>query len=901
MKDLLPFIVSGIAIGAVYGLAASGLVLTYKSSGIFNFGHGALATIAAYVFYWLHVVHRIAWPVAALASILIAGPLMGLLMEKFARRLAPQSTALKIVGTVGLILVVQGLGSIKYGTNTISVRQFLPFGADSFNAGGVVITYDYVILTALVVVVVAALYAMFRWTRIGLHMRAVVDDPDLVALHGTEPVRVRRTSWIIGCSFAALAGVLIVPLIGLDPILLTYLVVQAFAAAAIGNFSSIPGSLAGGILLGVVSNIALKYSTSHIALAGLPDAIPFLVLFVVLLVRGKRLVAPSRLAARPPLQYRAPPRVRMFGGVLLVALLVVLPNLVGDKLSYVTTGLATAMILLSLGLLVRTSGQVSLCHAAFAAIGAATFSQFVVGLGMPWVLALVLAALVVVPVGALVAIPAIRLSGLFLALATLGFGLLLQRMVYSQSWMFSQFYEGRVMPHPSFAQSPRRFYYVVVAVVLIVAAAVVAIERSRLGRMLRGLSESPMAITAMGLSVNVTRVTVFCISAFIAALSGILLGVSENYATGQDPFFSPFNSILLLAMLALAPFAEPFYAFVPAISAVVPAYIHGAHTSDWLNVIFGVGAVVVALQGGIAPLPQRAQVWLNRLGTARRRRRPAPLAPQATVRTAHSDGVELHEISVRFGGLVAVDKLSLQARPGTITGLIGPNGAGKTTAFNACSGLNRRHAGSVSLHGEDITRRPPAARARRGIGRTFQSSELCDRLTVEDNVRLSDEAVRAGANPFVQARASKSSWRATRQSALAAMRLCGIEHLASTQVATLPTGQRRLVELARCLAGPYDLLLLDEPSSGLDTDETVRFGELLARVVEERGVGILLVEHDMSLVMRLSTYVYVMDFGKLIFEGSPAQVASSDTVRAAYLGSDDVSLNAITSGEPARA
>jgi ABC-type branched-subunit amino acid transport system ATPase component len=208
--------------------------------------------------------------------------------------------------------------------------------------------------------------------------------------------------------------------------------------------------------------------------------------------------------------------------------------------------------------------------------------------------------------------------------------------------------------------------------------------------------------------------------------------------------------------------------------------------------------------------------------------------------------------------------------------------------FDACSGLNRRFQGRVLLHGDDVTRLPPAARGRRGLGRTFQRVELCDSLTVAENVALGREAGQAGAGLLSQLAARPAESRATDAAAAAAMELCGIAELADRQAGSLSTGHRRLVELARCLAGPFDVLLLDEPSSGLDHEETTRFGDILQRVVDERGVGILLVEHDMSLVMSVCQYVYVLDFGRLVFEGPADDVASSEIVRAAYLGDDKV-------------
>ena len=211
-----------------------------------------------------------------------------------------------------------------------------------------------------------------------------------------------------------------------------------------------------------------------------------------------------------------------------------MPQLVGTKLPFFVTGLCSALILLSLGLLVRTSGQVSLCHAAFAAIGAVAFSQLAVDHGVPWLLALFLAGLVVVPVGALVAVPAIRLSGLFLALATLGFGILVQQLAYGQGWMFTSLAQGRLMPKPSFADTPTSFYYVVLAAVVLATLVVALIQRARLGRLLQGMSGSPKAVTSMGLSTNVSKVLVFCTSAFLAGIAGALLGVSRGFAVGGD-------------------------------------------------------------------------------------------------------------------------------------------------------------------------------------------------------------------------------------------------------------------------------------------------------------------------------------------------------------------------------
>jgi ABC-type branched-subunit amino acid transport system ATPase component len=224
---------------------------------------------------------------------------------------------------------------------------------------------------------------------------------------------------------------------------------------------------------------------------------------------------------------------------------------------------------------------------------------------------------------------------------------------------------------------------------------------------------------------------------------------------------------------------------------------------------------------------------------------------------------------------------------------VGPNGAGKTTTFNACSGLNRLSSGQILLHGADMSGEGPAHRARRGLGRTFQRTELFNGLTVRQNVAMGREAPIAGANPITQIIGSRQAARHVSAAADQALELTGITRIADTQVGVLPIGQRRLVELARALAGPFDMLLLDEPSSGLDGRETEEFGQILTTVVREKGCGILLVEHDMALVRDVCSYVFVLDFGSLIFEGTPEEMRQSDLVRAAYLGDAEPAAMAI--------
>ena len=900
MNALLPFVILGITAGSVYGLTGTGLVLTYKTSGIFNFAQGAVATTGAYVFYILHddVFHLPAVP-TALICVFVLGPVLGLGLEAMARRLADSSATMQVVATVGIVLAVQGFFTATFGELARTFPAWLP--QHTVDVGGVFVGTDQMIITGIALAATVALFLFFRLTRLGLAMRGVVDNPELLDLGGTSPAAVRRWAWIIGSSFATLAGVLLAPTLNLDATVLTLLVVQAFGAAAIGRFSSLPLTYVGGLVVGIAASIATKYVvTASAALAGLPASIPFIVLFLVLIFTPRSKLADRRVRRpRPASAYAAPARVQLAGALLAGAVLLVIPHIVNaGQLPYWSDALTQVILFLSLGLLVRTSGQVSLCQAAFAAIGATTMGHLTAGFGLPWGAALLLAGLAAVPIGAFIAIPAIRLPGVFLALATFGFGVTVEQMGYPLWIMFGSSSLGQAVNRPSFAQGDIAYYYLMLGFAVVAGLLVVWLVRSRLGRLLRGLADSPVALATNGTSVVVTRVLVFCIAAFLAAVSGALFGGVVHTVTSGD--FTSFSSLTLLALLVMMPGREPWYAFGAGFALIViPSWIStGATVGDWLNVLFGVAAVQVAL--GFAPGNERLHRFLDRIGGRKRTvSEPAPTAvpatpaangkvPAAASSTPATPGLDVANVTVRYGGHVAVNDVSLSAPVGRITGLIGPNGAGKTTLFNVASGLVRPAGGTLRLHGADMSSLNPAARARHGLGRTFQKMELFDSLTTRENVSLGWEAAQAGRRPWRHLTETGPERRNRDTAAEQAMALAGITDLAGRPVAALSTGQRRLVELARCLAGQFDVLLLDEPSSGLDGAETERFGAVLNHVVAERGVGILLVEHDMALVMNVCDYVHVLDFGTKIFEGSTAEVSSSGEVRAAYLGTEPV-------------
>jgi ABC-type branched-subunit amino acid transport system ATPase component len=418
---------------------------------------------------------------------------------------------------------------------------------------------------------------------------------------------------------------------------------------------------------------------------------------------------------------------------------------------------------------------------------------------------------------------------------------------------------------------------------------------------LDSLAESPLALETHGTNLSVLKVIVFCVASSMAAMAGALYAMVFHFGLGS--YFPSFNSLTLVALVVIVTVGDPWYAIIGAIGySVVPSYVSGETTSSVLNLIFGIGAVTVVYSLRSAGMPQRLRMLMDKFGGVSKpgtgtkigslSRTLARSGAQA-IESSESPGggLSVTKLTVRFGGVRAVDGLNIEARVGHITGLIGPNGAGKSTTFNACSGLIRSASGRITLHDRDVTRLGPARRAGHGLGRTFQRTELFEGMTVRENVAVGREAGLAGANPLTHLFGTRSASRAVDAAVEQALALTGTEAIADRQAGTLTIGQRRLVELARVLAGPFDMLLLDEPSSGLDGNETTRFGEILSAVVHSRQCGILLVEHDMALVRAVCDYVYVLDFGRLIFEGTPAQMQRSDIVRAAYLGdSSDAGL-----------
>jgi ABC-type branched-subunit amino acid transport system permease subunit len=587
----MPFVVVGLATGSLYGLAAVGLVLTYRTSGLFNLAHGAVAAAGAYAFHHLHDRWGLPWPIALAGVLGLVAPTLGLLLERVTRRARDVPIGAQIVLSIGVLLVVQGALDLAYGSAAIGVETFLP--TNGFDVLGTRVGADQAIVVAFAVAVTGALLWFLRSTRAGIGVAAVVDDPSLLDLLGTPPARVRRIAWVLGAELAVASGILLAPSIGLDSVLLTLLVIQAFGAAALGRFSNLGWTLVGGLVVGVAAAVATRWVSDVPTLAGLPPTLPFVVLFGVLILAPRGwLVAPVEPPS-PPAGRAWSARALLVAGGATAVVLALVPFLVGSRQFIVLTALAQVLLLASLRLLVRTAGQASLCHLTFAAVGATTFAHLAGGAGLPWGVALVGAGLAAVPVGVLVALPAVRLSGLYLALSTLGLALLFERLIFPTGAMFGALGQ-RFAPRPAGFASDRSLYWLALVIVAVGCAALVAVERGRLGRLLRGLAGAPTTLATLGLHLTTTRLLVFCVSAATAGVAGALLASVTGVVSPTG--FGVFGSLTLLVVVVVAgqhPVAAPVLA--AAILTVVPSYIDHPDVGQWQQLVLGAAAAAVVL------------------------------------------------------------------------------------------------------------------------------------------------------------------------------------------------------------------------------------------------------------------------------------------------------------------
>ena len=569
---IILFVIVGITLSAIYAMAAAGLVVTYTTSGIFNFAQGAIGMILTYTYWQLKVAWGIQTLVALLLTVLVAAPILGALIERILmRRLVRAPLVAQLVATVGLLAFFVGLADTIWPSDTYrSIGQF--YGADKIQIGTTFIPW-YRIITIIVGVIVAiALWALLHKTRVGVAMRAVVDNRDLAALNGARPGMLSMLAWALGSSMAAIAGIFLAMDLGqLSSQGLTFFIVDAFAAAIIARLRSLPMTLVGGAVIGFSLSFQRNFLDLGQRWSPAQIAIPSIILFLALLfvpqarIEGRR-IGRAIVARVPSLKRAATGFVALF---VVIAILAAALDRVGVRRVEIAMILAFGM--LSLVPLTGWAGQISFAQITFMGIGAWAATEFsnsggaVFGLhlyptGSP--LGLVAAVVVVVPIGLLMALPALRLQGLYLALASMAFALMAVPLFFDQPEVFASssrygapigifgfhFNEAFSVLGINFG-ADAGFLLLTTALFGIVGFGVVALRRGAFGRRLIALRDSPAACATLGVNLRATKFAVFGISAGIAGFAGALFAVAQGSAQATD--FTAYQGLPLLLLLVV--------------------------------------------------------------------------------------------------------------------------------------------------------------------------------------------------------------------------------------------------------------------------------------------------------------------------------------------------------------
>ena len=594
MRDLVTFTILGITTGAIYAVAASGLVVTYTTSGIFNFAHGAIGMLAAFTYWELRVNRDWPAPLALVVVVFVLAPLLGALIERVLMRgLQGVSQATSLVVTVGLMLGLIGLANTIWKPRDRQLTEFFG-GEKAFTLSGVVVNWQQITTIGVAILVAVTLRLLLYRTRLGVAMRAQVDDRNLAALTGSRPARVSMLSWALGSSLAAVAGVLLAPILQLNVLVLTLLVINAYAAAMVGRLKSLPLTFAGALALGLAESFAVRYLPNEGVLSNLKPAIPTLFLFAVLLILPEQRLRAGALVASAGT-----------GNPSLRTSLLAVPALVAGtwfvtglyeqaQLPRLGEALALGIVMLSLVPLTGYAGQVSLCSMTFAGLGAFTIVK--VGAdGAP--LALLAAFGLAGVVGVLVALPALRLQGLYLALGTLAFGLFMDSVFFSDSRVFGSFGTATIprLDIPGLDLQDDRTYVVFLSAVFgVLAAIVLALRRGRTGRRLAAMRDSPAAATTLGINLTRLKLGVFFLSAGIAGVGGALFGGLRESAGGTD--FNVLQSLPILLLAVIGGISTVTGALMGGLvlSALFPA-ISDAYPSLTELVYIGTGLAGVTL------------------------------------------------------------------------------------------------------------------------------------------------------------------------------------------------------------------------------------------------------------------------------------------------------------------
>ena len=894
MQQILLFSLLGLGSGALIAGIALGVVLTYRGSGIINLATGGVAMFAGYTFWALttDLLHLSTVPALLVSLVIVLA--LGAAIELVAFR--PLRTApplAKLVSSLGVLLVLQASMLLAFGTTAQPEPSVLP--QNTVKLLGAVIPVDRFILTGIVIVLAAALAALYRFTLFGLATRAASENEVFAMLSGLSPNRLSMINTLLASVIAGGIGILAASITQLDTETLPLQIVPALAAALLAGFTSFGIACAAGIGLGIIGSL-LQYVTSlswfptagGVALPGVYELVVFVLIVLFMYLRGARLPSRGELVEQRLPEAPRPRRLAVTAPVVAVVCAVALVVLPFDFREALVNTMIGTLIALSLVVITGFMGQISVVQLTLAGVSGFTISHLAVNAGIAFPIAPLLGAGVALVLGLITAASALRVRGVSLAVVTLAAVVAITNFGFvNTTWGGGQ--TGSPVPEPRLLGldlGPRAgfrgldgnlpspvFGWVVLAVTVALCVLVGLLRRGSLGQRMLAVRSNERAAAAVAIDPRVVKFIAFGISSVIAGLAGALY--AYNFSSVSADRFDPFTALSLIA-----------FAYAGGITLISGAVFAGLISTQalfpyaldkWLGIngnwflLFGGAILIVTLiqnpEGVAGAFYRRTH---RRAAVRRESPSPAVTEPPTTRRRPEPEPerdrqrgatvLRVNGLSVAFGGVHAINDVDIEVREGELVGLIGPNGAGKTTLVDAVTGFVR-FTGTVELDGRDVGRMPPYQRARLGLGRTWQSTDLFDDLDVRENLTVADGTGEVDAK----------------------LSLVGLDVAGEAMPGQLSQGQRKLVGIARALASNPRVLCLDEPAAGLDTNESQELGARL-RELADRGQSTLLIDHDMGLVLSICDRVVVLEFGTVIADDAPDVVRRNPNVISAYLG-----------------
>ena len=926
----------GVIDGLLIGLLALGIVLIYRASGVINFAVGSLGVLSASLLALLVLTYG--WPFwpAAIVSVVAGGLVAAALELTVITRLFRAPRVILLVATIGIAQLCELLQVALPDIDTSLSNRYPVALSGQWEILGLRVRGVELIVIIVVPALTVALTYYLQRTAQGRAIRAAASNPDLARLTAISPKVISTITWIIAGLLAAVALILVAGINGqpsgfrsLGPATL----VQVLAAALIGRLRNFPMAMTAGVALGLLrSLLVFNWPTT----AGLYDGSLFVIVIATTLVASRRLTGSDESFSFVPTTRPLPHAVARLWWVrhssrigigLLIAGAAALPLLATQasrQLLY-SEVLLFALIGISLVVLSGWTGQISLGQAALAGIGGLTTAALVAGrdigigfggasftLALPdihFLLALLVGAAATGAVAVVIGLGALRIRGFHLAIATLALALLGQQFLWRRPFLSGDSYTVSLprATGPIDLTDQRSYYFFSLVALVVVIVLVARMRATGVGRRWLAVRDNSTAASAYTISPSRAGIQAFVVSGVIAGLGGGLLA-GLYVSVGLTERFQLQDSIKVVAIAVIGGAGTVVGPILGALWIVgLPAVWPANDLVPLLTSSIGLLILLMYFPGGFAQVVLTGRDRFLGWYAARLpepepppKREVASVVSRSDIPATTGPVLVAEEVTVTFGGLTAVDNASIRVHAGEVVGLIGTNGAGKTTLMNAISGFVPC-SGRIELEGRPIEKMAADRRAALGLGRAFQQSRLFPDLTVLETLAVAAESrlrtsftAAVGHLPNGYRRD-----RAQRAHAQDIADFLGLGPYADKFTSELSTGTRRIVELGCLLALEARVLCLDEPTGGVAQREVEAFAPLLLSIKDQLGAAMLVIEHDMPMIMQISDRICCLEAGRVIAEGSPAEVRTDPAVIASYLGTDERAIRRSGATAPA--